>query len=161
MKTFRKDTGGYALLYVMVVVAVVCSIVMIISASAVKNYRAQQDSVERMLDKYAAVGEIEKFGFELLKITSVVSDTADAAGAQAKLIDAVEALAPEEDHYEFTADIVENVLTITLAYENIASVKAVWTAALTTETTENGSLYQITITVAAPVLTTYETGGAA
>lgn len=59
MRTFQKEQGGYALLSVMLVVSVVCAVVMLISASAVKNYQAQQASVARMQDKYAAMGEIE------------------------------------------------------------------------------------------------------
>ena len=60
MKTFRKENGGYALLYVMVVIVVVCAIVMAICTSAMENYKAQQDSVSLMEIKYAVMGEVEK-----------------------------------------------------------------------------------------------------
>lgn len=60
MKTFRKENGGYALLYVMVVIVVVCAIVMAICTSAMENYKAQQDSVSLMEKKYAVMGEVEK-----------------------------------------------------------------------------------------------------
>ena len=60
IRTFRKETGGYALLYVMVVIAVVAAIVMAICTTAVENYKAQQDSVSLMEKKYAVMGEVEK-----------------------------------------------------------------------------------------------------
>lgn len=60
IKTFRKEQGGYALAYVMIVILVIMSVVMIVCTTAMKNYEAQQDSVKRMADKYAAEGEIEK-----------------------------------------------------------------------------------------------------
>lgn len=60
IKTFQKEQGGYALAYVMIVILVIMSVVMIVCTTAMKNYEAQQDSVARMADKYAAEGEIEK-----------------------------------------------------------------------------------------------------
>ena len=60
IRTFKKENGGYALLYVMVVIVVVCAIVMAICTSAMENYKAQQDSVTQMQAKYAVMGEVEK-----------------------------------------------------------------------------------------------------
>ena len=60
IRTFRKETGGYALLYVMVVIIVVAAIVMVICTNAMENYKAQQDSVSLMEKKYAVMGEVEK-----------------------------------------------------------------------------------------------------
>lgn len=60
MKHLKKDTGGYALLYVLVIVMVLVAISMMICTVALRNLQSQQAAVERMADKYAAQGEIEK-----------------------------------------------------------------------------------------------------
>lgn len=60
MKHLKKDTGGYALLYVLVIVMVLAAISMMICTVALRNLQSQQAAVERMADKYAAQGEIEK-----------------------------------------------------------------------------------------------------
>lgn len=60
MKSLRKDTGGYALLYVMVIVFVLCAISMTICTVALRNLQSQEASVKRMEEKYTAEGEIEK-----------------------------------------------------------------------------------------------------
>ena len=56
MRNLRKDTGGYALLYVMVVIILRCAVAMMICTVAMQNLQSQQDSVQRMEDKYAAQG---------------------------------------------------------------------------------------------------------
>ena len=61
MRNLRKDTGGYALLYVLVVIILLCAVAMMICTVSMQNLTAQQKSVERMADKYAAQGEVEKF----------------------------------------------------------------------------------------------------
>ena len=60
MKHLKKDTGGYALLYVLVIVMVLVAISMMICTVALRNLQSQQAAVERMANKYAAQGEIEK-----------------------------------------------------------------------------------------------------
>lgn len=60
MRNLRKDQGGYALLYVMVVIILLCAVAMMICTVAMRNLQSQQASVERMVEKYEAQGEIEK-----------------------------------------------------------------------------------------------------
>lgn len=60
MKYLKKDTGGYALLYVLVIVMVLAAISMMICTVALRNLQSQETAVERMADKYAAQGEIER-----------------------------------------------------------------------------------------------------
>ena len=69
IKTFRKEQGGYALAYVMIVILVIMSVVMIVCTTAMKNYEAQQDSVKRMADKYAAEGTVEKVFLQIQQAT--------------------------------------------------------------------------------------------
>ena len=83
MKSLRKDTGGYALLYVMVIVFVLCAISMTICTVALRNLQSQEASVKRMEEKYAAQGEIEKIkaqlGTEILPLGLETDGTAEAA----------------------------------------------------------------------------------
>lgn len=60
IQSLRKEKGGYALLYVMVVVMVLCAISMMICTVALRSLQSQEASVRRMQDLYAAEGEIEK-----------------------------------------------------------------------------------------------------
>ena len=60
IQSLRKEKGGYALLYVMVVVMVLCAISMMICTVALRNLQSQEASVRRMQDLYAAESEIEK-----------------------------------------------------------------------------------------------------
>lgn len=60
MKHLKKDTSGYALLYVLVIVMVLTAISMMICIVALRNLQSQETAVERMADKYAAQGEIER-----------------------------------------------------------------------------------------------------
>jgi len=69
IRTFRKEQGGYALMYVMVIIIVVMAVVMVICTTAMQNYKAQQESVSRMADKYAAEGEVEKILLQIGKIS--------------------------------------------------------------------------------------------
>lgn len=60
IQSLRKEKGGYALLYVMVVVMVLCAISMMICTVALRSLQSQEASVRRMQDLYAAEGEIER-----------------------------------------------------------------------------------------------------
>ena len=75
MRNLRKDTGGYALLYVLVVIILLCAVAMMICTVSMQNLTAQQKSVERMVDKYAAQGEVEKI---LAQIPNI-QETADVS----------------------------------------------------------------------------------
>lgn len=61
MKKLRTDTGGYALIYVLIVVLVLCVVAVSVCTAALKNYQAQEESVRQTRQLYQAEGEIEKF----------------------------------------------------------------------------------------------------
>lgn len=61
MKKLRKDTGGYALVYVLIVVLVLCAVAVSVCTAALKNYQAQERSIRQTQQLYQAEGEIEKF----------------------------------------------------------------------------------------------------
>lgn len=61
MKKLRTDTGGYALIYVLIVVLVLCAVAVSVCTAALKNYQAQEESVRQTRQLYQAEGEIEKF----------------------------------------------------------------------------------------------------
>lgn len=68
MKNLRKNTGGYALLYVMVVIILLCAVAMMVCTVAMQNLQAQQKSVEQMQEKYEAQGEVEKLKAQVEEI---------------------------------------------------------------------------------------------
>ena len=83
MKSLRKEKGGYALLYVLVIVMVLVAISMMICTVALRNLQSQQAAVERMAEKYAAQGEIERIkakieAFSDTKNITVLKDALDA-----------------------------------------------------------------------------------
>lgn len=61
MKKLRTDNGGYALVYVLIVVLVLCAVAVSVCTAALKNYQAQERSVRQTQQLYQAEGEIEKF----------------------------------------------------------------------------------------------------
>lgn len=61
MKKLWKDTGGYALAYVLIVVLVLCAVAVSVCTAALKNYQAQECSIRQTQQLYQAEGEIEKF----------------------------------------------------------------------------------------------------
>lgn len=61
MKKLRTDNGGYALVYVLIVVLVLCAVAVSVCTAALKNYQAQEESVRQTRQLYQAEGEIEKF----------------------------------------------------------------------------------------------------
>lgn len=61
MKTLRKDSGGYALLYVLIIVVVLCAIAAAICTVALRNYQEQARAVAQTRQLYQAEGEVEKF----------------------------------------------------------------------------------------------------
>ena len=74
MRTIRRETGGYALLYVLIVVLVLCAGAMAICTVALRGYQGQIRSVEQTQQLYQAEGEIEKF----------VALASDVSGLEAK-----------------------------------------------------------------------------
>ena len=61
MKKLWKDNGGYALVYVLIVVLVLCAVAVSVCTAALKNYQAQERSIRQTQQLYQAEGEIEKF----------------------------------------------------------------------------------------------------
>ena len=88
MKKLRTDNGGYALIYVLIVVLVLCAVAVSVCTAALKNYQAQEESVRQTRQLYQAEGEIEKF-VALAEDVSSLQDSAeydseDDAKAEAK-----------------------------------------------------------------------------
>lgn len=61
MKKLRTDNGGYALVYVLIVVLVLCAVAVSVCTAALKNYQAQECSIRQTRQLYQAEGEIERF----------------------------------------------------------------------------------------------------
>lgn len=76
MKKLRKDNGGYALVYVLIVVLVLCAVAVSVCTAALKNYQAQEESVRQTRQLYQAEGEIEKF-VALAEHVSSLQDSAE------------------------------------------------------------------------------------
>ena len=74
----KKHDEGYVLAFVMVVITVLCLIAVLLMPLSLRNLEAQNDSIRRMQDKYAAQGVIETV---VAKMDSVIkiSMTEDSA----------------------------------------------------------------------------------
>lgn len=76
MKKLWKDNGGYALVYVLIVVLVLCAVAVSVCTAALKNYQAQEESVRQTQQLYQAEGEIEKF-VALAEDVHLLTDSAE------------------------------------------------------------------------------------
>lgn len=76
MKKLRKDNGGYALVYVLIVVLVLCAVAVSVCTAALKNYQAQERSIRQTRQLYQAEGEIEKF-VALAEDVHLLTDSAE------------------------------------------------------------------------------------
>lgn len=76
MKKLRTDNGGYALIYVLIVVLVLCAVAVSVCTAALKNYQAQEESVRQTRQLYQAEGEIEKF-VALAEDVHLLTDSAE------------------------------------------------------------------------------------
>lgn len=76
MKKLRTDTGGYALVYVLIVVLVLCAVAVSVCNAALKNYQAQERSIRQTRQLYQAEGEIEKF-VALAEDVHLLTDSAE------------------------------------------------------------------------------------
>lgn len=76
MKKLWKDNGGYALVYVLIVVLVLCAVAVSVCTAALKNYQAQEESVRQTRQLYQAEGEIEKF-VALAEDVHLLTDSAE------------------------------------------------------------------------------------
>ena len=61
----KRNDEGFALAYVVVVIFILCSIAIALMSSTLRTLQAQENMVQRMKDKYAAMGEIERLVAEL------------------------------------------------------------------------------------------------
>lgn len=173
MRTIRRETGGYALLYVLIVVLVLCAGAMAICTVALRGYQGQIRSVEQTQQLYQAEGEIEKF----VALASDVSEPVEAGPADSQ--DAAEqaALHAYQQELEKAADEIEieytldesggaDTLEFTAVYENAdVRITAQVSMALTyhprsvTITPEEGDPYEVyyaQVDGATPTYLTYD-----
>ena len=61
----KKNNDGYVLPFVLVVMIVLCIMSASLMTAAFRNLQMQQKFTDRMVDKYAAQGEIEKIVAQL------------------------------------------------------------------------------------------------
>lgn len=95
MKKLWKDNGGYALVYVLIVVLVLCAVAVSVCTAALKNYQAQEESVRQTRQLYQAEGEIEKF-VALAEAVSNVSSRLTVSGTYVSKDAATEDAATED-----------------------------------------------------------------
>lgn len=127
MKKLRTDNGGYALVYVLIVVLVLCAVAVSVCTAALKNYQAQERSIRQTQQLYQAEGEIEKFvalaeDVDLLEY-STKHDTKEAAEEEAKTayLTHLEIVRGKVEGCSFTLDTAEtgsNSCTFPLTYAN-------------------------------------------
>ena len=118
MKKLRTDNGGYALVYVLIVVLVLCAVAVSVCTAALKNYQAQEESVRQTQQLYQAEGEIEKF-VALAEAVSNVSSRLTVSGTyyvseDAATEDAVKNKAKDEaktKYEEYLADLVTDLVS--------------------------------------------------
>ena len=117
MKKLWKDTGGYALIYVLIVVLVLCAVAVSVCTAALKNYQAQEESVRQTQQLYQAEGEIEKF-VALAEAVSNVSSRLTVSGTyvseDAATENAVKNKAKDEaktKYEEYLADLVTDLVS--------------------------------------------------
>ena len=119
MKKLWKDNGGYALVYVLIVVLVLCAVAVSVCTAALKNYQAQEESVRQTQQLYQAEGEIEKF-VALAEAVSNVSSRLTVSGTyvseDAATEDAVKNKAKDEakTKYEEYLNSLASGYTLTL-----------------------------------------------
>ena len=115
MKKLWKDNGGYALVYVLIVVLVLCAVAVSVCTAALKNYQAQEESVRQTQQLYQAEGEIEKF----VALAEDVSSLTDSAECDSEDDAKAKAKAAYVEHLK-TLDSGCNSCTFTLTYSNDA-----------------------------------------
>lgn len=84
MKRLRTDTGGYALIYVLIIVLVLCAVAVTICTAALENYQAQEESVRQTQQLYQAEGEIEKFVAQAEEVSSLTDSAECNTDSEAK-----------------------------------------------------------------------------
>lgn len=124
MKKLRTDTGGYALIYVLIIVLVLCAVAVTICTAALENYQEQEDSVRQTQQLYQAEGEIEKF-VALAEEVSSLTDSAEFSTENAATDNAKDAyrdyltdLASGYTLTHDTGDTANDSCKFTLTYKN-------------------------------------------
>lgn len=99
MRSVRKETGGYALAYVLIVILVLCAIAMAICTIALRNYQGQVRAVAQTQQLYQAEGEIEIF-------VALAEDTGELNAALAgKSEEELAALTVEQVYADYVNDV--------------------------------------------------------
>ena len=110
MKKLRTDTGGYALIYVLIIVLVLCAVAVSVCTAALKNYQAQEESVRQTRQLYQAEGEIEKFVALAENVSDVssltVSGTYGPGDADTENTAKDKAKAAYKDYLDYLTDLV-------------------------------------------------------
>lgn len=130
MKKLRTDNGGYALIYVLIVVLVLCAVAVSVCTAALKNYQAQERSIRQTQQLYQAEGEIEKF-VALAEDVSSLQESAEyeseddaKAEAKGKYLAHLSAVKEKVGNCTFTpsdpAETGSECCTFTLTCENAA-----------------------------------------
>lgn len=129
MKKLRTDNGGYALVYVLIVVLVLCAVAVSVCTAALKNYQAQERSIRQTQQLYQAEGEIEKF-VALAEDVSSLRDSEEynsgdkaMAAAKEKYLEQLSAVKEKVSSCNFAldkADTGSNSCTFTLTCKNAA-----------------------------------------
>lgn len=133
MKKLRTDNGGYALVYVLIVVLVLCAVAVSVCTAALKNYQAQERSIRQTQQLYQAEGEIERFvalaeDVHLLEFSTTKYDTKEAAEEKAKEaylthLGGVSSKVSSCTYAPDTPDTGSNFCTFTLTCEKNAAVR--------------------------------------
>lgn len=127
MKKLWKDNGGYALVYVLIVVLVLCAVAVSVCTAALKNYQAQERSIRQTQQLYQAEGEIERFvalaeDVKSLKVSSgsCASDEAARTAAKDEYVKRLRTLVDGCTPTSVDTDKDVNSCTFTLTYKNDA-----------------------------------------
>ena len=83
MNALRKRTDGYALLYVLLVVLVLCAVSMGICTVVLRSYQGQVRSVEQTRQLYQAEGEVEKFAALAADVSGLEGETSSEKDSRA------------------------------------------------------------------------------
>ena len=116
MRSFRKETGGYALAYVLIVILVLCAIAMTICTIALRNYQGQVRAVAQTQQLYQAEGEIEKFvalAEDVSDLNAALAEKAQEAGKELAALTVEEVYEDYVDDVEALDDDPNDGLTVT------------------------------------------------
>lgn len=127
MKKRWKDNGGYALVYVLIVVLVLCAVAVSVCTAALKNYQAQERSIRQTRQLYQAEGEIERFvalaeDVKSLKVSSgsCASEEAARTAAMDAYVERLSTLVDGCTPTSVDTDKDVKFCTFTLTYKNDA-----------------------------------------